>query len=130
MQVRQTAPIAALLFLLISTVHAQPNPTASDATARVAGDVVSVYATLNNPSMYDIYVTSGESDAAGKVELYQGDKPASSLTVAAYGSLELAAGGPHVRLSQLKNQLKAGDEVKLTLQTDGGVAIAIAAVVK
>jgi hypothetical protein len=30
----------------------------------------------------------------------------------------------------LKGQLKAGDEIKLTISTDGGVAIAIAAVVR
>ena len=112
------------------TAHAQPNPTASDATAQAAGDGLIISATLNNPSMYDIYVTSGESEAAGKVELVPGGKPASSLTVPACGSLELDVAGAHVKLSQLKGQYKAGDEVKLTLQTDGGVAIAIAAIVK
>ena len=124
--------VALLLLLLLPrlTVHAQPSATASDATAHASGDAVVVYATLNNPSMYDIYVTSGESAAAARIELVQDGKPASSLTVPAYGSLELKAGGPHVKLSQLKSQLKAGDELTLTLQTDGGVAIAIAAVVK
>lgn len=122
--------VLALVLLPRMTVHAQPNPTASDAAAQVAGDELIITATLNNPSMYDIYVISGESEAAEKVELVQGGKPAGSLTVPAYGSLELEAAGAHVTLSQLKGQLKAGDEVKLTLQTDGGVAIAIAAIVK
>ena len=126
----RTVTLLGLMFLPRLTAHAQPSATASDATAHLSGDAVVVYATLNNPSMYDIYVTSGESAAAGKVELVQGDTPASSLTVPAYGSLELKAGGPFVRLSQLKSQPKAGDELTLTLQTDGGVAIAIAAVVK
>ena len=130
MQPLHSALVAALLFLPIFTVHAQPNPTASDAAAHVSGDAVVVYATLNNPSMYDIYVTSGESAAAGKVELVQGDKVASTLTIPAYGSLELKTGGSYVKLSQLRGQPKAGDELTLTLQTDGGVAIAIAAVVK
>jgi copper(I)-binding protein len=57
-------------------------------------------------------------------------KPAASITVPAYGSIELKAGGPFVRLSELKGQPKAGDAIKLTVSTDGGVAIAIAAVVK
>ena len=130
MQLLRSVILLALVFLPRVIIHAQPSPTASDATAHATSDAVVVYATLNNPSMYDIYVTSGESDAAASVELVQGDKPATSLTIPAYGSLELKAGGPHVKLSRLKNRLKAGEELKLTLQTDGGVAIAIAAVVK
>jgi hypothetical protein len=35
-----------------------------------------------------------------------------------------------VRLSELKGQPKAGDEITLTVTTDGGVAMAIAAVVR
>jgi copper(I)-binding protein len=44
--------------------------------------------------------------------------------------VELKAGGPYVLLTELKGQPKAGDTIKVTLQTDGGVAIAIAAIVK
>jgi copper(I)-binding protein len=80
--------------------------------------------------MYDIYLTAAASDAAGKTELIAGGKPASSITVPSYGSVEFKAGGTFVRLSELKGQLKAGDEIKLTISTDGGVAIAIAAVVR
>ena len=93
MHLLRTGTLLALLFLPRAAIHAQPSATASDVTAHPSGDAVVVYATLNNPSMYDIYVTSGESEAAGKVELVQGDKPASSLTIPAYGSLELKAGG-------------------------------------
>ena len=130
MHLLRTVTVVALVFLPSVTIRAQPTPTVSDATAQAAGDVMIVYATLNNPSMYDVYVTSATSDAAGKVELVQGDKPAASLTIPAYGSLELKAGSAHVKLSSLKHPPKAGDELKVTLQTDGGVAIAIAAVVK
>ena len=125
-----TSLVTALMFLPILTVHAQPSPAASDMTAHVVGDAFVVYGTINNPSMYDVYVTSATSEAAGKIELVQGDKPATSLTVPAYGALELKAGGPHVKLSLLNAQPKAGEELTLTLQTDGGVAIAIAAIVK
>ncbi len=110
--------------------HAQANLSVSDATAEVTGDGAIVYATVNNPTMYDVYLVSGKSDAAAKVELLDGEKVVASLTVPAYGSLELKANGPRVRLSGVKGQLKAGDELKLTLETDGGVAMAIAAVVK
>lgn len=116
--------------LLNLIVHAQANPTASDASAQVSADTAVIYATINNPSMYDIYVVSGKSEAAGMIELLDGGKVVTSLTVEAYGSLELKADGPHVRVSGLKGQWKAGDELRLTLETDGGVAIAIAAIVK
>lgn len=122
---------ALIVLSLNLTGYAQPNPTASDAWASAAADgAVALYATINNPSMYDVYLTSATSDAAGKIELMSGDKPVSSITVPAYGSAELKPGGPYVRLSELKSAVKAGDEVKLTVLTDGGVAIAIAAVVK
>jgi len=79
--------------------------------------------------MYAIYVTSATSDAAGKVELYSGDKPVENMTVAAYGSLELKAGGMFLRLSDLKRELKAGESVTVTMLTDGGATIVATAVV-
>jgi periplasmic copper chaperone A len=119
-----------VVLLLNLPIHAQPNPTASDAWAQVSGSAVAVYATVNNPSMYDIYLVSGKSDAAAKIELLDGDKPVTSITVPAYGSAELKPGAMFVRLSELKGELKAGDEVKLTLETDGGISIELAAVIK
>ena len=98
--------------------------------AQVGGGGVVVYGTINNPSMYDIYIVSGKSDAAVKIELLNGEKPVTSFTVPAYGSAELKPGAMFVRLSELKGELKAGDEVKLTLETDGGVSIEIAAIIK
>jgi copper(I)-binding protein len=121
---------ALAVLLLNLPIHAQPNPTASDAWAQINGSGVAVYATVSNPSMYDIYLVSGKSDAAAKIELLNGDKPVTSITVPAYGSAELKPGALFVRLSDLKGELKAGGEVKLTLETDGGVAIAITAILK
>ena len=116
---------------------AQKDPSASEASAAIVSGGVAIYATLTNPTMYDAYVQSGKSDA-GKVELREGDpatplgagKPASTITIPSFGSVELKAGGPYVLLTELKAQPKAGDTIKVTLQTDGGVAIAIAAIVK
>lgn len=107
----------------------QKDPSASESSAAIVGGGVAIYATLSNPTMYDVYVQSGKSDA-GKVELREGDKPASNITIPSFGSVELKAGGPYVLLTELKGQPKAGDPIKVTLQTDGGVAIAIAAIVK
>jgi len=105
------------------------NPDASDASAAIVPGGVAIYAMLTNPTMYDVYVQSGTSDA-GKVELREGGKATANITIPAYGSTELKADGPFVMVSELKGQPKAGDTINLKLMTDGGVAIAIAAVVK
>lgn len=123
--------------LALAAVMLQKDPTASDSSAAIVPGGVAIYATLNNPTMYDAYVQSGMSDA-GKVELREGDpstplgagKPASNITIPSFGSVELKAGGPFVLVSELKAQPRAGDTIKVTLQTDGGVAIAIAATIK
>lgn len=126
-----------VLALVLSAVVLQKDPTASDSAAVMVSGGVAVYATLTNPTMYEAYVQSGTSDA-GKVELREGDpstplaagKPVSNITIPSFGSVDLKAGGPFVLVSELKNQLKAGDRITVTLQTDGGVAIAIAATIK
>ena len=120
----------ALLTLLNLPLLAQgKNPDASDASAAIVPGGVAIYATLTNPTMYDAYVQSGTSDA-GKVELREGGKTTSNITIPAYGSVELKADGPFVLVSELKGQPKAGDTINLKLMTDGGVAIAIAAIVR
>ena len=121
----------AVVVLLNLTVHAQKDPTASDAWASApANGSIAVFATINNPTMYDVYLVSGKSDAAGKVELISADKPVTTITVPSYGSAELKAGAMFVRLSDLKGDVKAGETINVTLTTDGGIAIPLAAVVK
>jgi len=122
--------IAIATLLLNLTVHAQPTATATGAWAEQRDRATVVYATINNPSMYDVYVVSAKSDAAKKVELLAKDKPVTSLTVPAYGSLELKRGEAAIRLNDLVRELKVGDELKVTLETDGGASIEIAAVIK
>ena len=106
------------------------NPEASEVAAAIVPGGVAIYAMLTNPTMYDAYVQSGTSDA-GKIELRdENNKATNNLTIPSFGSLELKAGGPFVLVSELKGQPKAGDTINLKLMTDGGIAIAIAAVVK
>jgi copper(I)-binding protein len=132
---RSVAVVGLLLFALRSSgeggpLHAQAKePSASESSAAIVNGGVAIYATLNNPTMYDAYVQSGTSDG-GKVELREGDKTTTNITIPSFGSVELKAGGPFVLVTDLKSQPKAGDTIKVTLNTDGGVAIAIAAVVK
>ncbi len=115
--------------LALAAALFQKEPTASDSSATIVPTGIAIYATLSNPTMYDAYVQSGTSDA-GKVELRDGDKPADNITIPSFGSVELKAGGPLVLVSQLKTELKAGDTITVTLQTDGGAAIAIAATIR
>jgi copper(I)-binding protein len=131
----RTAFVVMLLFL---PLHAQgKNPSATDSSAAIVNGGIAVYATLSNPAMYDAYVQSGSSEL-GTVELRDGDpstalgasKVVSNITIPSFGSVELKAGGPFVLITNLKSQPKAGDTINVALDTDGGVAIAIAAVVK
>ena len=116
--------------LLILPLHAQgKTPSASDASAALTPGGVAVYATLTNPTMYDSYVQSGTSDA-GKVELREGGKTTTNITIPAYGSVELKADGPFVLITELKGQPKAGDSINVTLMTDGGDKIALVAAIK
>jgi copper(I)-binding protein len=104
-----------------------PAPGATFARAFVAVD---------NPTMYDIYITSATADAAGTVELRAGAAGAAEpavvkeFSVPAYGSTAADASAPHLRLLDLKRPLKAGDTVQLALTTDGGLALKVAAPVK
>ena len=123
----RTALIVVSLNLI---VHAQKDPTASDAWAQTETGSVAVYAVINNPTMYDVYLVSAKSESAGKVELISAGKPVANITVPAYGSAELKPGAAFVRLSELKRDVKAGDQLTVTMETDGGIAIAIAATVK
>jgi copper(I)-binding protein len=121
----------ALVFAVLNlTVLAQgKNPDASDVSAAIVQGGVAIHAMLTNPTMYDAYVQSGTSDA-GKVELREGDKATANITIPAFGSVELKAGGPFVLVTELKGQPKAGDTINLKLMLDGGAAIAIAATIK
>lgn len=112
--------------LLLLSLALQPAITATDGW--VSGSAV--YLTVNNPTMYDIYVNNASSDVAGKIELRDGDKTAKYLTVPSYGFLELKAGGPHLLLMDLKRPLKAGETIEISLETDAGIVLKIPAPVK
>jgi copper(I)-binding protein len=92
------------------------------------------YAVIENPTMYEIYVVSVTTDAAGAADVATGSpeaaKPVPELSVPAYGQTELKPGGVHIRLKDLTRPLKAGDSVELTLTTDGGATIKVTAPVK
>jgi len=120
------------LLLLLSLIFAQPAITVSDAwlAESAAGGTAAVSLTINNPTMYDIYVVKATSDAAGTIELRDGGKSVKEITVPSFGFAELTASGPHLVLMELKQALKVGENVTLTLMTDGGITVVTTAVVK
>ena len=121
-----------VVLLLNLIAHVQPTITAADAwvSETAAGGTAVAGMTISNPTMYDIYVDAVTSDAAGKIELREGDKAVKVITVPSFGFVELKAAGPHVLLMDVKRALKAGENVTLTLSTDGGVSVVTTAVVR
>lgn len=118
-----------LALVVAASLFQGKTPSAGEASAAITPEGVAIYATLNNPTMYDAYVQSGTSDA-GTVELREGAKPAANITIPSFGSVDLKAGGPFVLVSKLKGQPKAGDTISVTLVTDGGDKIPVAAIIK
>jgi len=130
--------LAAMCVLLgHGMASAQDKPvTASDAWVKLpdAGAKNTVaFATVNNPGMYAIYLVSGTTDVAGKVEFRdaaKADAVQEDVTVPAYGDAYLTTKGIHLYLSDLKKELKEGDKVHLTLKTELGLPVEVEAVVK
>ena len=98
-----------------------PAPGATQAMAFVA---------IDNPTMYGIYVTGATTDAAGKVELRDGDKPVEFISVPAYESIDMKPDGVHLQLLDLKRSLKEGEKVALMLATDNAGTLEVTAIVR
>jgi copper(I)-binding protein len=118
----------------------QKDPSASGAWVKLPApgeSTASAFVSIDNPTMYDIYLSSASADLAGTVEFRQVDaggalKPdvLKDVTVPAYGSLELDAKGIRMVLSDLKRPLKEGETVTLTISILYGVKLQVPAVVK
>jgi copper(I)-binding protein len=116
---------------------AQDKPiTATDAWVKLpepGAKSTTAYATINNPGMYAIYLVSGTSDAAGKIEFRDASKDNAvqeDVTVIAYESTYMNPKGVHMYLSDLKKELKEGDTVHLTLKTELGIPVEVDAKVR
>jgi copper(I)-binding protein len=88
------------------------------------------FVTVENSGMYEINITSASADAAGKVELRDGGQAVTFINVPAFGRVDMAMTGAHLRLIGLKRALKAGDMVALTLSTDMDVTLNVTATVR
>jgi len=86
------------------------------------------FMTIANSSDEDITLTGGYSDVAGVIEIHEvidGSMlpMAEGLVIPANGDVKLRMGGYHVMLMELNSELKAGDEVTVTLKfSDGSTA--------
>jgi copper(I)-binding protein len=127
------APVAA------ASAAGQKPVTASKAwvKAPASGETsAAAFLTLENPGMYDIYVTSASTDAAGMVQLRApgagGGPPApiKEAVVPAYDSLEMKPTGTHLWLTDLKRPLTAGDTITLVVVIDSGVNLQVQADVR
>jgi hypothetical protein len=88
------------------------------------------FMTIENPGMYEVNVTSAKSDAAAKVELRDGGQSVTFINVPAYGRVDMSATGVHLSLLDLKQPIKEGDAVTLTLSTDSDDTLTVAARVR
>ena len=102
-------------------------PGDGDATARA-------FVRVKNPTMYDIYLVSAESDVCRQVEFRRtvdGEaQPVPEITVPAYGSVSLGADGIYLELVDLKRSLEPDETIPLTLTTDSSVKLRVEALVR
>ena len=142
MSVRLAALTVMAILTLIGTLPAgaaQKAPTATEGWIKLSATdaaTASAFAVIDNPTMYDVYLVSASSEIAGEILFGDASQaavaptPVKEVPAPAYGKVELKPDGVHLILKGLKRPLKAGETVALTLVTDGGVAIPVAAIVK
>ena len=111
-----------------------------------AGLESAAYMTLRNASREAVLITGVEADFAGRAEMHRTVvetttdaagrpsqivrmQPVEAYAIPAGQSLRLEPGGPHIMLIGLKRDLRAGEQVQITLRTASGEAIAVTATV-
>jgi copper(I)-binding protein len=125
------------LFALAQPLHAQRTVKITKAWITLpSGETgpAHAFAVVENGTMYDVYLVRAESAAAAKAQLQHttGGKTAATDEVAipAFGQIEMSLSSVFLQLTNLKQKLKAGDTVPLTLYLDDGTALSAEAVVK
>ena len=90
--------------------------------------VTAAYATLINTTATEIAIDGASSDSFHRVEIHLSQVvdgvaqmlPQHELVVPANGKVELKPGSFHLMLMGAKSQLKAGDEIDITINTSSG----------
>jgi copper(I)-binding protein len=139
---RTTVVVALMIGLAVTgalTALAQPKePSAASGWVKLPADgetTATAFVSVDNPTMYAIYLLSASADVAGKVEMRETgkdgtEKTTEEVTVPAYGGVEMEPKGLHLVLSDLKKPLKEGDTVVLSVTTEAGTKLNVAAPVK
>jgi hypothetical protein len=98
-----------------------------------------VYMTIQNTRDNDIILVDAETNAAAFTELHQtiieGDvarmEPVlDGILIPAGETVSLAPGGPHIMLMSLRQHLRTGDEIAVSLTFDDGTTIIQSATVE
>lgn len=91
--------------------------------------MTAAFATITNPNDQEVRIVSASSDVAGTTELHEVVKDGASSTMQekqdgfalpAGGTLELTPGGEHIMLMDLKQPIKSGETVTITLRMADG----------
>jgi copper(I)-binding protein len=143
---RRAARVGLVLVLVLAvagpaSAAGQPKqPSASSGWVKLpaAGETTATaFVSVDNPTMYAIYLLFATADVAGKVEMREMDKdgaekrePVTEVTVPAYGGVEMGPKGLHLVLSDLKRPLKEGETVVLSVTTEAGTRLDVAAPVQ
>ena len=132
--------IVALLAGVTARAGQQQEPSASGGWVKLPASgetMASAFVSIDNPTMYDIFLASASADVAGKVEFRQADATGAlkadamkNVTVAAYGSLEMDPKGVQLVLSELKRPLKEGETVTLSVSILYGATLKVPATVR
>lgn len=101
-----------------------------------AGAPALAFVTVENGTMYDVYLVGASAKGAEKTEVRTTAASAAApmvtaeVPIPAYGQLEMTEKAIHLALVGLSAPLKAGDTVALTLFLDNGDRVEVAATVK
>lgn len=138
-----------LSLLFLAAILAAPlHATAAGATVQVADpyvravptgqDQTAAYMILRNTGKQDVALVKAESPAARAVELHtvisEGGmmkmRPVPKMDVKADGETKLQPGGFHIMLIGIKEPIKEGASVSLTLNFDDGSQLSVTAPVR
>lgn len=104
------------------------------------GGMTAVFGTLTNTGHHDVRIVSATSPTAGMVELHEvvGDGSGSKsmrpkeggISIAADATHELAPGGDHLMLMDLKSPLQPGADISVSLVFEDGSSLPVTAQVR
>lgn len=132
MKILKTIFLASLFCL---NIHAEDAPLleVSDSWVRpsVKNPNAAAYMSIKNPNNFDVVITNVICDVANKTEMHQSIDDRGVMKMVSIDKLAVPAGetvvlkpkGLHIMLMKLKNPLKEGENIKLTLMTEDNKSI-------